>query len=118
MTDPTVGVPATAQSVLTMDDRELVEALRAGEPNAPRVLIEQFQTAVFALCVRMMGHRQDAEDVMQDTFLRALRGIAGFEAGRPVRPWLLGIAANRCRTALSKRSRRPCLTDSAEDRVD
>ncbi len=101
-----------------MDDRTLVEALQAGDPQAPRLLIERFQGVVFGLCYRMMGHRQDAEDVAQDTFLRALRGMAGFDVSRQVRPWLLGIAANRCRTALSRRSRRPVLADCVEDQVD
>jgi len=101
-----------------MDDRALVESLLAGDPHAPRVLIERFQGVVFALCYRMMGHRHDAEDVAQETFLRALRGVVGFDPGRPLRPWLLGIAANRCRTALGKRVRRPGLTESAEDCVD
>ncbi len=101
-----------------MDDRELVEALRTGDPQAPRLLVERFQGVVFGLCLRMLGHRHDAEDAMQETFVRALRGIAGFDIDRPVRPWLLGIAANRCRTALSRRARRPGLSDSAEDQVD
>ncbi|SIN89262.1 RNA polymerase sigma-70 factor, ECF subfamily [Singulisphaera sp. GP187] len=101
-----------------MDDRALIEALRSGDSQAPCLLIERFQGVVFGLCLRMMGHRHDAEDVMQETFVRALRGIAGFDAERPVRPWLLGIAANRCRTALGHRARRPGLTESAEDRID
>jgi RNA polymerase sigma-70 factor (ECF subfamily) len=101
-----------------MDDRELVGALRAGEPQAARLLIERYQGVVFGLCLRMLAHRHDAEDVTQETFVRALRGIAGFDADRPVRPWLLGIAANRCRTALSRRGRRPVLAESVEDRVD
>jgi RNA polymerase sigma factor (sigma-70 family) len=101
-----------------MDDRVLVEALRIGDPNAARWLVEQYQGVVFALCYRMMGHRQDAEDVAQETFVRALRGIAGFDPDRPVRPWLLGIAANRCRTALAKRGKGPTLTDSSEEYVD
>ena len=83
-----------------------------------RLLIERFQAVVFALCFRMMGHRQDAEDVSQETFLRALRGIGGFDPERSVRPWLLGIAANRCRTALGKRGKRPSLTESPEECVD
>ena len=61
----------------------------------------------------MTGHRHDAEDVAQETFLRALRGIGGFDAGRPIRPWLLGIAANRCRTALTRRGRRPGPVEAA-----
>lgn len=101
-----------------MDDRALVEALVSGDPHAPRFLVERFQGVVFALCYRMMGHRHDAEDVAQETFLRALRGITGFDPARPLRPWLLGIAANRCRTALVKRGRHPGPSDSAEEVVD
>src|SRR5581483_6333330 len=100
------------------DDRDLVAALRAGDPTAPRRLLDRFGGVVFGLCLRMMGHRQDAEDVAQETFLRALRGVAGFDGHRPLRPWLLGIAANRCRTALGRRARRPGLTDAVEDQVD
>src|SRR6185312_15426954 len=101
-----------------MEDRALIEALRSGDPQAPRLLIERFQGVIFGLCFRMMGHRHDAEDVTQETFLRALRGISGFDMERPVRPWLLGIAANRCRTALSRRGRRPMIAESVEDPVD
>jgi|SRR5947209_10486400 RNA polymerase sigma-70 factor (ECF subfamily) len=101
-----------------MDDRALVEALRTGDPQAPRLLIEQFQGVVFGLCFRMLGHRQDAEDVMQESFVRALRGFSGFESHRPLRPWLLGIAANRCRTALSRRARHPAVVEAIEERVD
>lgn len=101
-----------------MDDRALVEALQADDPRAPRWLIEQYEGVVFGLCLRMMGHRHDAEDVAQETFLRALRAVGGFDGERPLRPWLLGIAANRCRTALSRRSRRPTVGDSGPEPVD
>ena len=75
---------------------------------------------VFGLCYRMLNHRQDAEDVTQETFVRALRAIFRFDAARPLRPWLLEIAANRCRTALSSRSRRPRLApvSAAEEVAD
>ncbi|CAN5845012.1 RNA polymerase sigma factor [soil metagenome] len=101
-----------------MDDRVLVEALRSGDSRAPGLLIERFQGVVFGLCLRMLGDRHDAEDVMQETFLRAFRGVSGFDGNRPLRPWLLGIAANRCRTALARRSRRPRLVEAAEDQAD
>ena len=101
-----------------MDDRVLVEALRSGDPQAPRLLVDRFSRVVFGLCLRMMGHRHDAEDVMQESFVRALRGLDGFDGERPLRPWLLGIAANRCRTALAKRARRPTPGESAEDQID
>jgi RNA polymerase sigma-70 factor (ECF subfamily) len=105
---------------MPMDDPALAEALQAGDPQAPRLLIERYQGAVFGLCYRMLSHRQDAEDVAQETFLRALRAIAGFDTARPLRPWLLEIAANRCRTALAQRARRPGFSSAepVEDRVD
>jgi len=90
-----------------MDDRALVEALLAGDREAPRRFVELYQYRVFGLCLRMMGHRQDAEDVAQDAFVRALQALKGFDRDRPILPWLLGIAANRCRTALAQRARRP-----------
>jgi RNA polymerase sigma factor (sigma-70 family) len=101
-----------------MDERALVEALRRGEADAARLLVERFQGIVFGLCLRMMGHRQDAEDMTQEAFLRALRGISGFDGDRALRPWLLGIAANRCRTALARRARRPSPLEAVEACVD
>jgi RNA polymerase sigma-70 factor (ECF subfamily) len=98
------GRLARRSSETVMDDPALVEALRSGDANAARLLVERFQGVVFGLCFRMMNHQQDAEDTAQETFVRALRGIAGFDAARPIRPWLLEIAANRCRTALSRRA--------------
>lgn len=114
------GRVVSRNSEMPMDDPALVEALRAGDPQAPRLLIEQYQGVVFGLCFRMMNHRQDAEDVVQETFVRALRAIRGFDAARPIRPWLLEIAANRCRTALGRRSQRPTfpLAGQAEDLAD
>ena len=100
------------------DERRLVAALRSGQADAVERLIARYQGVVLALCLRMLGHRQDAEDVVQETFLRAIRGLSGFDADRPLRPWLLGIAANRCRTALGRRGRRPLLADALADRPD
>lgn len=115
----TSGSRADGKREMPMDDPALVEALRAGDPQAPRLLIERYQGVVFGLCYRMMGHRQDAEDAAQEAFLRALRSIAGFDPTRPLRPWLLEIAANRCRTALSRRARRPPASSQAiEERAD
>ena len=110
------GAPASEPG--DPDDRDLVDALRAGDPSAPGRLLDRYQGAVLGLCLRMLGHRHDAEDVVQETFLRALRGVRGFDGGRPLRPWLLGIAVNRCRTALVRRKRRPPPVEAAIDRVD
>lgn len=100
------------------EDGQLVSALRAGDPSAPALLLERYQAVVLTLCLRMLSHRHDAEDVVQETFVRACRAIAGFDGHRPLRPWLLGIAANRCRTLLSRRKRRPATVEAALDAPD
>jgi RNA polymerase sigma factor (sigma-70 family) len=114
------GWAAKGSSEMPMDDVALVEALRSGDQQAPRLLIERYQGVVYGLCYRMLNHQQDAEDVVQETFIRALRAMAGFDSTRPIVPWLLEIAANRCRSALSRRARRPilALADPAYDVAD
>ena len=69
-------------------------------------IVERFQGQVFGLCLRMLGQRQDAEDAVQETFVRVLRNLARWDSERDFEPWLLAIAGNRCRTALANRKRR------------
>jgi len=89
-----------------VDDRELVERCLTGEQEGLRLFIEQFQEWVFALCLRQLGHRQDAEDVTQETLVRAVRHLQQWDGIRPLKPWILTIAVNRCRTHLSRRKMR------------
>jgi len=97
------------------DDATLVRRCRRNDPAAVRDLVERFQGAVFGLCVRLLGHRHDAEDVSQEVFLRVFRSLGGWDATRPLKPWVLSIAVNRCRTWLAKRARRPELADYLHD---
>lgn len=96
------------------DDAVLVQRSLAGDEASMRFLVERYQGAVFGLCLRMLGQREDAEDVAQDSFLRAFRSLGGWDATRPFKPWILAIAANRCRTFLEKRAKLPL---SASDAV-
>ena len=89
-----------------MDDRELVKLCLAGDPNGWRAFVEQFQGPVFALCFRQLCQRQDAEDVAQETLVRAVRHLGRWDGIRPLKPWVLTIAVNRCRTHLSRRNTR------------
>ena len=59
----------------------------------------------------MLGDRHEAEDVSQEVFLRVFRSLRRWDSARPLRPWIIGIAVNRCRTYLAKRARRPELAD-------
>jgi RNA polymerase sigma-70 factor, ECF subfamily len=99
--------------LLVADDAILVQRCLAGDESGRRDLVDQFQQAVFGLCFRMLGHRHDAEDVSQETFLRAFRSLNRWDAERPLKPWLLTIAANRCRTFIERRAKTPAATEFA-----
>ncbi len=68
---------------------------------------EPFRPELLAHCYRILGSIHDAEDLVQDTYLRAWRAYAGFEGRSSVRRWLYKIATMACLTALQARSRRP-----------
>ena len=93
------------------DDTALVRRCLRGDAEAVRALVDRFQAEVYGLCVRLLNHRHDAEDVTQEVFLRMFRSLRKWDSSRPLRPWIMGIAVNRCRTWLAQRARRPELAD-------
>jgi RNA polymerase sigma-70 factor (ECF subfamily) len=84
----------------------LLEAARGGDEQAFGELVESYRRELHAHCYRMLGSPYDADDALQETLLRAWRGLARFEAGRPLRPWLYRIATNVCLDAIAKRPKR------------
>lgn len=82
-----------------------------------RELVERFERPVFALCLRMLRHRHDAEDVAQESLVRMVKHLGGWDGSRELLPWVLAIAANRCRTALERRSKRPVLAETLPEPV-
>ena len=87
-------------------DRAAVLRAKAGDRDAFREIVEAHSRNVFALAYRMTGNAGDAEDVVQETFLKAYKGIGRFEGASEVSTWLHRIAAN-CAVDLLRRRRNP-----------
>jgi RNA polymerase sigma-70 factor (ECF subfamily) len=100
---------------VSVEEAALVRRCLRGDADAVRTLVERFQADVYGLCIRLLHHRHDAEDVTQEVFLRIFRSLRRWDPSRPLRPWILGIALNRCRTVLVQRARRPELADYLQD---
>src|SRR5215218_797018 len=98
----------------TVQERELLAAARDGDEGAFERLTSPYRGELHAHCYRMLGSLHDAEDALQETLLRAWRGLAGFESGRPLRPWLYKIATNASLDAIAKRPKRFLRLDESE----
>jgi len=112
------STPAIAQS-----DALAVERTLAGERDAFRVLVERHSNHVFRLAYRMTGNQHDAEEVVQEAFLRAYQKLAQFEARANFGTWVYRIAANysidRMRQRQKEEARRENPSaNSSEDGVD
>ena len=95
-------------------DLAVVARVKAGDHDAFRDLVERHSRSVFRLAYRLTGQEQDAEDVVQETFLRAFREIRRFEARSSFATWLYRIAVNCSHDLLRQRPRkgsRPSLDD-------
>src|SRR3989441_3831790 len=99
-----------------MDDSDAVAVARAraGDQDAFGMLVERHSIRLFQLVYRMTGNEQDAEDVVQETFLRAYTQLNRFESRAGFGTWLHRIAANCSLDLLRKRKRRDQLVDPVE----
>jgi RNA polymerase sigma-70 factor (ECF subfamily) len=104
-TRPQRGTRA-GRTVVTASERELLEAARRGDDDAFGRLAGPFRGELYAHCYRMLGSATDAEDALQETLLRAWRGLPRFEGRSSVRAWLYKVATNACLRAIERRPRR------------
>jgi len=92
--------------VIGMTDGALVRRTRDGDARAFTELVDRHAAACLRFAARMLGDRSEAEDVAQETFLRAFRALESYDERLPFRTWLFSILINRCRTAMAQRMRR------------
>ncbi|MEM9367441.1 MAG: RNA polymerase sigma factor [Planctomycetota bacterium] len=87
----------------SLTNAALVEAFRGEDSTAFAELFRRHRDQVFQVCLRWLGHHHDAEDVTQETFRRFASSIERWDSSRPLEPWLIAIAINRCRSFLLRR---------------
>ena len=77
-----------------MTEAQQIRLARQGDQTAWEALMSAHQEPVFRLAYLLLGDPDEAEDIAQETFLRAYKALDGFDTERPLRPWLLRIASN------------------------
>lgn len=105
-----MAVPAPASGGMPPgggpSDAELVERVRSGDADAFDALVGRHMARAYGFAFRLLGHREDAEDLVQDVFLTVLEKVDAFQAGREFAPWFYRILANRALTQRKARALR------------
>ncbi|MBL8799320.1 MAG: sigma-70 family RNA polymerase sigma factor [Planctomycetia bacterium] len=111
-----VPVPPAAEP--DPSDLDLLRRAGRGDWTAFEGLLARYQGRVFGLALRLVGHRQDAEDVTQQTFLSVLEHVDQFREEAAVATWILRIAANHALKSLRKRRGLPTTSLAAAEDPD
>ena len=102
--------------LVDLTDEELVTRSVGGDTESFNQLIKRWEKPIYALAYRTIGREDDARDVVQETFLRAFRGLGGFKGQAKFSSWLYRIALNLCRDWMRRERRAPVV--ATPDGVD
>jgi RNA polymerase sigma factor (sigma-70 family) len=92
-----------------LDDAELVERAKRGDLRAWETIVRGYQGLAFRTAYLLSGSAADAEEAVQDGFVKAYRALGRFRRGSPLRPWLLRIVSNEARNRRRSAGRRDAL---------
>ncbi len=99
-----------------MTDLSLVDRVLDGDTEAFSQIVDRHYDRCARVAVRILGNREDAEEAVQDTFLRAYRALGGYEERERFSAWLTRILVNQCRTMLTQTRRREELFVDVDER--
>ena len=103
----TAKEPGCKVTVVNQTDADLVHACLAGRREAFDVLVERHQRQVYQLCYRFAGNHVDADDLAQEVFIRAYRGLKTFKGQASLGTWLYRIGVNVCLNKLGAKTPKP-----------
>ncbi|NNK27846.1 MAG: RNA polymerase sigma factor [Flavobacteriaceae bacterium] len=90
---------------MTTNDQQLINAILAGDSQSFSTLVDRYKDLVFTLALRMVKHREEAEEVSQDTFIKVFRSLNKFKGDSKFSTWIYRIAYNTCLDRLKKHKR-------------
>src|SRR5215208_3646693 len=106
MTSVTIPADARVRQDMAPTDDELVRRVSGGDMESYAILVERYYERTLRFGVRMLGNRADAEEAVQNAFVRVYRALDRYDARSRFESWLFQIVANQCRTLGAKRRRR------------
>jgi RNA polymerase sigma factor (sigma-70 family) len=90
---------------MTTNDQVYIDSILNGDANAFTVLVDRYKDLVFTLALRMMKHREEAEEVAQDTFIKVYKSLNKFKGDSKFSTWIYRVAYNTCLDRLKKNKR-------------
>jgi len=87
------------------DDKELLARVKVGDTTAFSVLVDRYKVRLFNLIYRMLRNREEAEDILQETFLRVFKEKESYDPTFAFSTWIYTIALNLCRNELKRKKR-------------
>jgi RNA polymerase sigma-70 factor (ECF subfamily) len=107
----------TLQNAVEPADAAIVRQVLGGNTEAFSVLVQRYHDRCLRLAVHVVGNTEDAEDAVQESFLRAYRHLGSYQERDKFSAWLLRIVVNQCRTSASKTKRRGIVMPLHDDDV-
>lgn len=107
---------AARRSILDLPDDELITLCKARDQEAFAALVERYKSRVFSLAYRMLGQREEAEDVAQEAFIHVYQALDTFRIGDKFSSWVYRITSNLCIDHLRRRRHKEISMDAPVDR--